>query len=124
MRKFLLGLVLGLLFAVLAVVIIVAAAVRLGGGRKVAVADNSTLVLHMEGDLPEQSPVDYNLPFLSQQSSLSIAENWQVLRNAAADSHIKAIILEPRGLGVGWAKLQELRGDIVNFKKSGKPVYA
>lgn len=124
MRKFLLGLVLGLLFAVLAVVILVAAAVRLGGGRKVAVADNSTLVLHIEGDLPEQSPVDYNLPFLSQQSSLSIAENWQLLRNAAADSHIKAIVLEPRGLSVGWAKLQELRGDIVNFKKSGKPVYA
>ncbi len=84
----------------------------------------STLVLHIEGDLPEQSPVDYNLPFLSQQSSLSIAENWQLLRNAAADSHIKAIVLEPRGLSVGWAKLQELRGDIVNFKKSGKPVYA
>ena len=47
-----------------------------------------------------------------------------MLRNAAADPHIKAIVLEPRGLSVGWAKLEELRGDIVNFKKSGKPVYA
>lgn len=124
MRKLLLGFILGLLFAGLAVVILVAAAVRLGGGRKVNVADNSTLVLHMEGDLPEQAPVDYNLPFLSEQQPLSIAENWQLLRNAAADPHIKAIVLEPRGLSVGWAKLQELRGDIVNFKKSGKPVYA
>jgi protease IV len=124
MKRFLVGFLLGLLFAGLAIVVLAVAAVRLGGGRKVTVADNSTLVLHMEGDLPEQSPVDYGLPFLSQEQSLSIAENWQLLRNAAADPHIKAIVLEPRGLNVGWAKLEELRGDIVNFKKSGKPVYA
>jgi protease-4 len=124
MKRFLFGFILGLLFAGLAIVILVFAAVRFGGGRKPVVADNSTLVLHMEGDLPEQAPVDYGLPFLSQQQPLSIAENWQLLRNAAADPHIKAIVLEPRGLSVGWAKLEELRGDIVNFKKSGKPVYA
>jgi protease-4 len=124
MKRFLLGFLLGLVFAGLAIVVLAVAAVRLGGGRKVTVADNSTLVLHMEGDLPEQSPVDYGLPFLSREQPLSIAENWQLLRNAAADPHIKAIVLEPRGLNVGWAKLEELRGDIVNFKKSGKPVYA
>ena len=27
-------------------------------------------------------------------------------------------------MGIGWAKLQELRSDIIEFKKSGKPVYA
>ncbi len=124
MKRFLLGFLLGLVFAGLAIVILLFAAVRLGGGRKVTVADNSTLVLHMEGNLPEQAPVDYGLPFLSQQQPLSVAENWQLLRNAAADPHIKAIVLEPRGLSVGWAKLEELRGDLVNFKKSGKPVYA
>src|SRR5208283_948918 len=124
MKRFLSGFILGLLFAGLAIVILVFAAVRFGGGRKPVVADNSTLVLHMEGDLPEQAPVDYGLPFLSQQQPLSIAENWQLLRNAAADPHIKAMVLEPRSLSVGWAKLEELRGDIVNFKKSGKPVYA
>ena len=47
-----------------------------------------------------------------------------MLRNAAADSRIQAVVLEPRGLSVGWAKLEELRTDILNFKKSGKPVYA
>ena len=25
---------------------------------------------------------------------------------------------------MGWAKLEELHADILNFKKSGKPVYA
>jgi protease-4 len=125
MKKFIFGFILGLVFAGLALVILVAAAVRFGSGaRKATIADNSTLVLHLEGDLPEQAPVDYGVPFLSEQQSLSISENWQLLRNAAADPHIKAVVLEPRGLSVGWAKLEELRADIANFKKSGKPVYA
>jgi protease-4 len=124
MKKFLLGFVIGILFVALAAVIVVVAAVRYGGGRRPTVAANSTLVLQLEGELPEQSPVDLPIPFLEQQQPLSIVETWQLLRNAAADTRIKAIVLEPRGLQVGWAKLEELRGDIVDFKKSGKPVYA
>ena len=34
------------------------------------------------------------------------------------------LVLEPRDLSVGWAKLEELRGQIVAFKKTGKLVYA
>ena len=107
-----------------ALVVLVYTAARLGGGGTPKVAANSTLVLHLEGDLPEQAPVDFGVPFFSEEQSLSMAENWQLLRNASADSRIKAIMLEPRGLSVGWAKLEELRSDIINFKKSGKPVYA
>ena len=33
-------------------------------------------------------------------------------------------MLEPRGLDAGWAKLEELRAEILAFKQSGKPVYA
>ena len=124
MKKFLLGFVIGILFVALAGVILVAAAVRFGGSRRPQVVANSALVLQLEGDLPEQSPVDFAIPFLQDQQPPTIAETWQMLRNAAADSRIKAIVLEPRGLSVGWAKLEELHADILNFKKSGKPVYA
>ena len=121
--KFFLGFLIGLLFAGLVMVIIGFALVRIGE-RKVTVADGSTIVLHLEGDLPEQPPVELPLPFLEQQQPLTIFETWQLLRKAAADSRIKAIVLEPRDLSVGWAKLEELHDDIANFKKSGKPVYA
>src|SRR5579863_6831838 len=124
MKKFLLGFLIGILFVALTVVILVAAAVRFGGSRRPQVVANSALVLQLEGDLPEQSPVDFGIPFLQDQQPPTIAETWQMLRNAAADSRIQAIVLEPRGLSVGWAKLEELRADILNFKKSGKPVYA
>jgi len=126
MKKFLLGFVIGILFVALVGVILVAAAIRLGGGRRPQVVANSALVLQLEGDLPEQPAVAFPIPipFLNDEQPLTIAENWQMLRNAAADSRIQAVVLEPRGLGVGWAKLEELRADILNFKKSGKPVYA
>src|SRR5258707_7734174 len=55
---------------------------------------------------------------------MTILESWEVLKRAAGDARSKAIVLEPRGLEVGWAKLQELHDDILTFRKSGKPVYA
>ena len=124
MKKFLLGFVIGILFVALVGVIVVAAAIRFGGSRRPQVVANSALVLQLEGDLPEQPAVEFPIPFFDKQQPLTIAENWEMLRNAAADSRIHAVVLEPRGLSVGWAKLEELRTDILNFKKSGKPVYA
>ncbi len=124
MKKFLLGFVIGILFVALVGVILVAAAVRFGGSRRPQVVANSALVLQLEGDLAGAIAVELSNSLPQDQQPLTIAENWQMLRNAAADSRIQAVVLEPRGLSVGWAKLEELRADILNFKKSGKPVYA
>jgi protease-4 len=123
MRKFALGFVIGLLFAGLVALIIGAVAMRLGD-RPPVVADGSTLVLHLEGELPEQPPVTLPIPFLEDQQPMTMIETWQLLRKAALDSHIKALVLEPRDLEVGWAKLEELRGSLLAFRKTGKPVYA
>jgi len=123
MKRFALGFVIGLLFAGLVALIIGAAAMRFSD-RPPVVADGSTLVLHLEGELPEQPPVTLPIPFLEDQQPMTMIETWQLLRKAAADSRIKALVLEPRELEVGWAKLEELRGSILTFKKSGKPVYA
>jgi len=55
---------------------------------------------------------------------MTLLETWQILRKASIDPHIKALVLEPRDLAVGWAKLEEVRASILGFKKTGKPVYA
>src|SRR5487761_2266871 len=123
MTKFLLGVAAGLAFAVLAALIVAAVAMRLSD-RPPAVTDGSTLVLHLEGELPEQSPVEMPIPFLEDQQPMTMVETWKLLRKAAMDSRIKAIVLEPRGLSAGWAKLEELRGSVEAFRKSRKPVYA
>jgi protease-4 len=123
MGKFFLGFFIGLVFAGLFGALVVFAAIRIGQSRP-SVASSSALVLHLEGDLPEQSQVDLPLPFLENQQPVTMLETWRSLRDAAADSRVKALVLEPRNLTAGWAKLEELRSQIVAFKKSGKPVHA
>ena len=60
-------------------------------------ADNSALVLNLEGDIPEQAR--WTSPsLLQEQPPMTVLETWQFLRKAAADSRIKALVLEPRGL--------------------------
>ncbi len=123
MRKFLLGLLFGFLFAALAVVIVVFAAFRLST-RPPGIPNASMLVLSLQGEIPESPPVEIPLPFLDRFSRATVRDHWEILKKAAADSRIRGIVLEPDGLHVGWAKLEELRSDIETFRKSGKPVYA
>jgi protease IV len=68
--------------------------------------------------------VDIAIPYIQQQPPLTVLDTWKLLRRAAGDTRVKALVLEPRGLDAGWAKLQELRAEIIAFKQSGKPVYA
>lgn len=123
MQKFILGFVIGILVAGLIGVIVIFSAIRIGN-RGPSVSAGSVLLMHLEGDIPEQAPVDVPIPFIQGQTPATILDNWKTLNTAAGDARIKAVMLEPRGLTVGWAKMQELRSQILNFKKSGKPVYA
>jgi protease-4 len=121
MVKFLIGLVTGVLLVFLTIGILFFALLRFRE-KPPGIAANSVLVLRLRGDLPERAPVE--IPIFSQGPSLTVSNVWMSLRTAAADSHIKAVVLEPEGLNAGWAKLEELRGDVEQFRKSGKPVYA
>ena len=123
MKRFFLGFLGGLLFCGLAVVLVVVAALRMGDAAP-SVSATTTLVLHLEGDLPEQAPLELPIPGLQGSPPMTMLDTWKVLHKAALDSRIKQLVLEPRGLSAGWAKLEELRAGIEAFKKSGKPVYA
>ena len=125
MRKFFLGFAVGIAFVALAFIVFVAILFFATGNRQPRVEANSALILDLRGDLPEQSAVEFPIPgFQRGGHHMTVAETWQTLRHATNDPKIKALIIEPQGLNVGWAKLQELHSDILAFKKSGKPVYA
>src|SRR4030088_456065 len=127
MKKFVIGLVTGILVTGLALVILFFALVRLAGSfgdRRPAIADGSTLVLKLEGELPEKPPTELPIPFLEEQSPMTVSQVWETLRKASVDSRIKAVLFEPRGLAIGWGRLQEIRHDLEEFKKSGKPLVA
>ena len=124
MRKFLLGVLIGVVIAVLGLVVIGLALGRAFANKAPTVAGNSVLVLGLKGDIPETVPVDIEIPFFQQQAAPTVRDLWTSLNQAATDSRIKAVVLQPRNVIAGWAKLQEIRSEIVKFKKSGKPVYA
>ena len=125
MKNFLIGLVVGIVLAGLTVLILIFAAVRLAASfaePPVNVADGTTLVFKLEGLLPEKQPPELPLPFFASQNPMTVRDAWEGFRKAAADSRIKGILFEPRGLLIGWARLQEIRDEILAFKKSGKPI--
>lgn len=121
MAKFLIGLVTGVVLVFLAVGLLFFALLRFRE-RPPDISDNSAVLLRLTGDVPEKSPVE--IPFLSEGQVLTVTDVWNLLRKAAVDPHIKAVVLEPEGLSAGWGKIQEIRGDLDRFRKSGKPVYA
>ncbi|MBV9612367.1 MAG: S49 family peptidase, partial [Acidobacteriaceae bacterium] len=124
MAKFLLGVLVGAVVTVLGIFIVVLAIGRLFATKQPTIQANSALVLTLEGEIPEAAPVEMPIPFVQSQSSPTIRDLWTSLHEAANDSRIKAVVLQPRRLAIGWGKLQELRQDLADFKKSGKPVYA
>lgn len=124
MWKFLLGVLVGLVVAVGGMLIIALAVGRLFATKQPSIAANSVLVLALDGNFPEAAPVDVPIPFLEAQSAPTVRDLWSSLRQAATDNRIKAVLLQPHDVGAGWGKLEEVRQQLADFKKSGKPVYA
>jgi len=125
MRNFLIGLVVGVLLCGLAALVMVFAAIRFAGSfanRPVSVADGSTLVLDLEGEVPERLPAEIPIPMLQDQRTMSVEQVWDALRRAATDPRIRGVLFEPRGLDIGWGKMEELHDELVQFRKSGKPI--
>jgi protease-4 len=123
MKKFLLGVVVGLLLAGMSVIILGVALARLGD-RRPQVSNESTLLFRLEGAVPEQPPIEVPLPFWDVQPQTTVRDTWELLHQAAQDPRIKAMVFAPQGVGAGWANLQEIRQGILAFRRSGKPVVA
>lgn len=123
MAKFLMGLVTGIILVVLGIFLVFFALVHFFREKPPVMADNSVLVVRLEGAVPEKPPMDLSV-LLGNKAPQTVTSVWLNLRKAAADPHIKAIVLEPENLSSGWAKLEEFRSDVEQFRKSNKPVYA
>src|SRR5712692_912706 len=93
-------------------------------GREPSVPANATLVLRIGGDLAEVAPADV-VGYLRGAKTPTIRSLVDDLRKAKVDSRIRKVLLRPTGFDSPfWGKVQELRDAIIDFKKSGKPVYA
>jgi len=124
MAKFFLGVFIGILVAVFGSIIVLLAIGRIFATKQPTVSDNAVLLLDLQGEVPEAAPVEIPFPLGRALAPPTVRDLWTSLHHAANDSKIKAVVLQPRAVAAGWAKLQEIRQEIAEFKKSGKPVYA
>lgn len=124
MAKFLFGLITGVVLCVAGLFLLFFALARSFRESVPAVAQNSVLQLQLSGDIPERPPVEVPFGALADRPAATVTGVWMMLRKAAVDARIKAVVLEPESLSVGFGKLEEFRADVERFKKSGKPVFA
>jgi len=114
------GIVLGLILVFFVGMAILVSAIR---GEQPSIKDNSVLALRVSGPLPDYVP-DNTLNRLFGNPPQSLSSLLVQFRKAKADKRIKAIILDVDASETGWAKAEEIRGAIADFRASGKPVYA
>lgn len=98
----------------------------LGGGDGAPsgpVDDASILRMKLSGAIPEYVRSS-GLDELFGTPPVTVRQHVFNLEKAAKDKRIKGVLLELDSLeGTGWAKVEELRDALVEFKKSGKFVY-
>jgi protease-4 len=116
--------------------ILIVASISAGsnGQRLISIERGSILVFDMSvnvTDSPEHASSNSGLSSAfnnNNQNSVELRSLLRALRKAAKDDRITGLFLtgsfEPADFGTGYACLKEVREAILDFKKSGKPVYA
>ncbi len=93
-------------------------------GREPAVPSRAALSLEVGGDIVEMPATDV-VAYLSDARTPTIRGIVENLKKAKHDSRVRAVLLKPTTFSSPyWGKLQELRDALVDFKESGKPLYA
>jgi protease-4 len=89
-----------------------------------SIPESATLVLRPGGDLQEVVPYDVVGQVFGREAN-TVRGFVEMLRKAKRDPRIKTVLLRPSSLQLPyWAKVQELRDAVLDFRKSGKTVVA
>src|SRR6516162_9641385 len=93
-------------------------------GREPTVPSNATLVLKVGGDIAELAPSNV-VGYLRGANAPTVRTYVDNLRKAKADARVSSVLLKPTDFASPfWGKVQEIRDAVIDFRKSGKPVYA
>jgi protease-4 len=89
------------------------------------VPEHATLILRVGGTLVETPPADVFGQVTGGARSQTLRSYVEALHHAKTDSRISSVLLVPTHLDLPyWAKVQELRDAVIDFRKSGKRVNA
>jgi protease-4 len=93
-------------------------------GRPPSISASSYLEIPLSGPIEEYSSPNVWASILRGGRPLSVHDVWLNLKKARNDGRIKGVLLRLGMLGGDWAKCAEIRDAVLDFRKSGKPVYA
>jgi len=89
-----------------------------------SVQSNSVLTMELSGALPERVAPDPFAQALGDGPRYGVHDVRDALEKAAADDRIEGVLLKARSVTPQWAALQEVRAALLEYKESGKPLYA
>ncbi|WP_299578301.1 signal peptide peptidase SppA [uncultured Sunxiuqinia sp.] len=96
--------------------------------KTVAVKDKTVLILRLEHQIVERtnkSPFsDLDLPGFSGTKQIGLEDILNCIEKAKTDDKIEGIYLNPSMINAGLATVEEIRKALLDFKESGKFIYA
>jgi protease-4 len=94
------------------------------GGSAVDMPVHGYLEVPLSGAVAEVAAPDSLSSFFLGARPLALHDLWMNLRKAKVDGRIQAVLLRLGLLQCDWAKANEMREAILDFRRSGKKVYA
>ena len=118
-----------LIVSILSTLMFVAMIASMGSSNTVAIKDNTILKLDLQKPIQEQAvdnPFDMFGDEFSQyyQSGIGLDDILTCIKAAAKDSNIKGIYINTESVSASPATLKEIHDALVEFKESGKFIYA
>ena len=94
----------------------------------ITIKGNSLLVLKLDGRIVERKSnnpfEDMELPGLKSSTTTGLNQILNCIDKAKSDKRIKGIFLELSDIHAGYATVEEIRNALVDFKTTGKFIYA
>lgn len=123
--KYVLATIVGLLiFFFMGLLLLVGIALSTADSDKVEVAENSVLELKLDRPIAERDPQDpfaeLGFSFGGLSSTDGLDQIKAAIRRAKNDENVEGIFLNMTFVDAGMAKLEEIRNELIEFKKSGK----
>lgn len=113
-----------IVFFFLSIFILIGIGSAFSSSEKVAVKENSVLKLDLNQPIQEvgvDNPFsDLGGPFSGNENVVGLKDIKDALKEAKNDANIKGVYIETGSPQTGWATLEEIRNQILDFKKSGK----
>lgn len=123
-----LGFIMGLVVLFFIFIIIISASISSMKDEEVVISENSVLQLKFDFPLKDRTSnnpfENFNFNSMETKQNIGLNDILKSIKKASKDSKIKGIYLDLSTIQGGIATVDEIRTALLNFKKSGKFIYA